>query len=94
MEEKLEKGAVSIVNEFNELIQGQKSIHLNGKEISAKTAIEALQDDVATARQLSGRSIRRLRPSTDPESSVYYPDLDGISDSNRIMNKFSHASNH
>jgi hypothetical protein len=70
MKEKLEKGAVSIVNEFNELIQGQKSIHLNGKEISAKTAIEALQDDGATARQLSGRTIPRLRPSADPESSV------------------------
>ena len=70
MKQKLEKGAVALANEFNELIQGQKSIHLNGKEISAKTEIEALQNDGATARQLTGRSIRRLRPSADPESSV------------------------
>jgi hypothetical protein len=70
MKQKLEKGAVALANEFNELIQGQKSIHLNGKEISAKTEIEALQDDGATARQLTGRSIHRLSPSADSESSV------------------------
>lgn len=70
MKQKLEKGAVSLANEFNELIQGQKSIHLNGKEISAKTEIEAILDDGATARQLTSRSIRRLSPSADSESSV------------------------
>jgi hypothetical protein len=70
LKQKIEKGSVALVNEFNELIQGQKSIHLNGKEISAKTEIDAFQDDGATARQLAGRSIRRLRPSADPESSV------------------------
>ena len=70
MKQKLEKGAVALANEFNELFQGQKSIHLNGKEISAKTEIEALLDDGATPRQLTGRSIRRLSPSADSESSV------------------------
>lgn len=70
MKQKLEKGGISIINEFNELIQGQKSINLNGKEISVSTEIEALQGDGATARQLTGRSNRRLKPSADPESSV------------------------
>ena len=70
MKQKLEKGGILIINEFNELIQGQKSIHLNGKEISATTEIEALQGDDATARQLTGKSIHRLKPSADSESSV------------------------
>lgn len=61
MKQKLEKGGISIINEFNELIQGQKSINLNGKEISVSTEIEALQGDGATARQLTGRSNRRLK---------------------------------
>lgn len=69
LKQRLEKGAVALANEFNELIQGQKSISLNGKEISAKTEIEAMQDDVATAGQLTGRTIRRLRPSADSESA-------------------------
>jgi hypothetical protein len=70
MKKELEKGGISIINDFNELIQGQKSISLNGKEISASTEIDALQGDGATAKQLTGRSNRRLKPSADPESSV------------------------
>lgn len=70
MKQKIEKGAVTLANEFNDLIQGQKSIHLNGKEISAKTEIEAAQDGASRARHLTGRSYRRLGPSIDSESSV------------------------
>lgn len=70
MKQQLEKGAIALANEFNELIQGQKLINLNGNEISAQTEIEAFQDDSSTARRLTGRSIRRLGPSADTETGV------------------------
>jgi hypothetical protein len=70
LNQQLEKGAVALANEFNELIEGQMQINLNGKEISAKTELEALQDDGVTAKQLAGRSSRRrLSPSADSESA-------------------------
>lgn len=69
LNQKLEKGAVALANEFNELIQGQKLINLNGKEISAKSELEAHQDDGVTARHLTGRTIHRLGPSAGSESA-------------------------
>lgn len=65
MDEGLQRAAVTLVGQFNSLIEGQQSISINNEEISPVSELERLLSGDADKPRLPGASSKRLKPSRE-----------------------------